>query len=155
MYDVRERDVPEQLVVSEQRHVLVPELPEWIGAAGTRQIAMAEERGAPAGPMFAIYHGEVNEESDGRVEVCVPVREDVRDGSDAAVRREPAHPEAHVRITKADGAVPQTLAAYEAVEQWLRAEGRNAAGAPREVYFADWDASAPMDEVCDVAFPVS
>lgn len=28
-------------------------------------------------------------------------------------------------------------------------------GSPREVYFADWDAAAPTDEVCDIAFPVA
>ena len=27
--------------------------------------------------------------------------------------------------------------------------------APREVYFADWDAAGPDDEVCDVAYPLS
>jgi len=26
---------------------------------------------------------------------------------------------------------------------------------PREVYFADWDAAGPDDEVCDVAFPMN
>jgi hypothetical protein len=28
------------------------------------------------------------------------------------------------------------------------------AGSPREVYFADWNATGPGDEVCDVAFPM-
>jgi hypothetical protein len=40
------------------------------------------------------------------------------------------------------------------VEQWLRAGGRVATGAPREVYFTDWSAAGPADEVCDVAVPV-
>jgi DNA-binding transcriptional MerR regulator/effector-binding domain-containing protein len=154
MYDVRERDVAEQLVVSEQRHVLVPELPDWIGTAGTRLLRLAEGQGGAAGPMFVIYHGEVSEDSDGPVEVCVPLREEPRNGSEAQVRHEPAHREAYVRITKADVAYPQILSAYEAVEQWIRTQRRDIAGSPREVYFADWDASTPTDEVCDVAFPV-
>jgi DNA-binding transcriptional MerR regulator len=155
MYDVRERDVPEQVVLSLQRHVLVPELPEWIQSAGTRLLNVADAHGGIAGPMFVIYHGEVSEDSDGPVEVCVPVRADVRNGSDVNVRREPPHREAYVRITKADVAYPQILSAYQAVEQWIRRQERPSAGSPREIYFADWDASAATDEVCDVAFPVA
>jgi DNA-binding transcriptional MerR regulator len=154
MYEVRERDVPEQVVLAEQRHVLVPELPDWIEAAGTRLLDAADTHGGVAGPMFVIYHGEVSEDSDGPVEVCIPVRAEPRNGGDV-LRREPAHREAYVRITKADVAYPQILSAYQAVEQWIRTQAKTSAGSPREVYFADWDASAPTDEVCDVAFPVA
>jgi DNA-binding transcriptional MerR regulator len=153
MYEIRERDVPEQVVLAEQRHVLVPELPDWIAAAGTRLMDAADTHGGIAGPMFVIYHGEVSEDSDGPVEVCLPVRAEPRDGGDV-VRREPAHREAYVRITKADVDYPQILSAYQAVEQWIRTEAKSPTGSPREVYFADWDASGPTDEVCDVAFPV-
>jgi DNA-binding transcriptional MerR regulator len=154
MYEIQERDVPEQVVLAEQRHVLVPDLPDWIAAAGTRLVDAADAHGGVAGPMFVIYHGEVSEDSDGPVEVCIPVRAEPSDGGDV-LRREPAHREAYVRITKADVDYPQILSAYQAVEQWLRSQERMPSGSPREVYFADWDASAPTDEVCDVAFPVS
>lgn len=154
MYDVNEREVREQMVLTEQRHVLVPELPDWIGAAGTRLVKAAEEHGGVAGPMLVIYHGAVNEDSDGPVEVCIPVASDQIDTDDVAVRREPAHREAYTRITKAQVEYPQILSAYDAVAQWVRTEGRNVKGSPREVYFADWDASGPDDEVCDIAFPV-
>ena len=154
MYEVQERDVPEQVVLAEQRHVLVAELPEWIGAAGTRLLEAADAHGGVAGPMIVIYHGAVNEDSDGPVEVCIPVRAAPRDGGDV-LQRMPAHREAYVRITKAEVEFPQILSAYEAVEQWIRKEGKSPAGSPREVYFADWDASAATDEVCDIAFPVA
>ena len=154
MYEIQERDVPEQLVLAEQRHVLVPELPDWIAAAGTRLVDAADAHGGVAGPMFVIFHGEVSEDSDGPVEVCIPVRAEPGGGGDV-LRREPAHREAYVRITKADVDYPQILSAYQAVEQWLQRQERMPSGAPREIYFADWDASAPTDEVCDVAFPVS
>ncbi len=101
MYDVKERDVPEQTVLTEQRHLLVAELPGWIETAGTRLMKAAEKRGGVAGPMFVIYHGAVNEDSDGPVEVCVPVGGDQNDSKDVAVRPESAHHEAYVRITKA------------------------------------------------------
>ena len=73
MYEIQEREVPEQLVLTEQRHVRVPELSQWLPEAIDRLVETAEERGGPAGDVFVVYHGEVNEDSDGPVEVCVPV----------------------------------------------------------------------------------
>jgi DNA-binding transcriptional MerR regulator/effector-binding domain-containing protein len=154
MYQIQERDMPEQIVLTEQRHVLVDELPSWIGAAGMRLMKSAEGHGGVTGPMLVIYHGEVNQDSDGPVEVCIPIRNVNESANDAAVRREPAHREAYTRITKAQVAFPQIVSAYEAVDQWIRSNGKQLSASPREVYFADWDASGPNDEVCDIAFPI-
>jgi DNA-binding transcriptional MerR regulator len=151
MYEIKERDVAEQLVLTEQRHVRVPELSEWLPATIGRLVTTAETAGGLAGPVLVIYHGEVNEDSDGPVEVCVPVEQ--ANGSPSRV--EPAHREAYTRITKAQVEYPQILSAYDAVAQWIEKEGRSITGSPREVYFADWDAAGPTDEVCDIAFPVS
>lgn len=155
MYEILERDVPEQLVLTEQRHVRVPELSEWLPAAIGRLVEMAQAGGGMAAPVFVIYHGEVNEDSDGPVEICVPVTAGQGAAADAPTRREPAHREAYARITKAQVEYPQILSAYDAVAHWIDAQGRSVAGSPREVYFADWDAAAPTDEVCDIAYPVS
>jgi DNA-binding transcriptional MerR regulator len=151
MYEIQERDVPEQLVLTEQRHVRVPELDEWLPGAIGRLVHAAEQHGGVAAPVFVVYHGEVNEDSDGPVEVCVPVESDLPGWP---TRDEPAHREAYTRITKAQVEFPQILSAYEAVDGWIRSEGRTMSGSPREVYFADWDAAGPTDEVCDIAFPV-
>jgi DNA-binding transcriptional MerR regulator len=154
MYEVEEREVAEQSVLTEQRNVTAGELPAWIEAAGQRLQRTAEEHGGAAGPMFVVFHGEVSEDSDGPVEVCVPVAESA--AGDAAVRVEPAHREAYARITKAQVDYPQILSAYDAVAAWIRSRGLKLEQcAPREVYFADWDAAGPDDDVCDVAFPLS
>jgi len=154
MYEIRERDVQEQLVFTEQQHVKVGELPAWIGAAMMRLMTSAQTYGGQSGPSFVVYHGEVNEDGDGPVEVCVPIGLSREASADAAMRREPAHREAYARITKAQVEFPQILSAYDAVAQWIGANGRVVGGPPREVYFADWDAAGPADEVCDVAFPL-
>src|SRR6478735_9133373 len=61
MYEINQRDVPEQLVLTEQRHITAPELPAWIGEATMRLIdtAYSFTGGDQNGPMFVIYHGEV------------------------------------------------------------------------------------------------
>jgi DNA-binding transcriptional MerR regulator len=154
MYEILQRHVPEQQVLTEQRHVRVPELPAWLNAAMTRLVAAAGAHGGVTGPAFVVYHGEVNEDGDGPVEVCVPIDPAGRGASDTAMRREAAHDEAYVRLKKAQVDFPQILTAYDAVAQWISANGRTHAGPPREVYFADFEAATAEDEVCDVAFPV-
>ena len=154
MYEVHQRDVPEQLVLTEQRHVPVAELSGWIGRAMTRLATTAQSYGGVAGSEFVVYYGEVNEDSDGPVECCIPIDPGQPPSPDAPMRAEPAHREAYVRLTKAQVEYPQILSAYDAVAQWINQHGHTVEGAPREVYFTDFLAAKPADEVCDVAFPM-
>lgn len=156
-------DVPEQVLITETRHVLAGELPAWIGASLGRLEEAAKECGGIAAAPFVVYHSDVSMESDGPAESCVPVADEAaarewvekrgRMG-ETKVRVEPAQRLAYTRITKAQVAHPQILAAFEAVEAWIPQQGLWQAGPCREVYFADWDAAGAEDPVCDVAFPV-
>ncbi|MGM9466145.1 MerR family transcriptional regulator [Streptomyces murinus] len=156
-------DVPARVVITESRHTLADELPAWIGAALGRLEAAAQECGGVAAAPFVVYHSEVSMESDGPAQACVPVADEAAArawagrqgrGRETGVRVEPAARLAYVRITKAQVAHPQILAAFEAVEEWLGREGLEPDGPCREIYFADWAAAGPEDPVCDVAFPV-
>ncbi|MCT7357082.1 MerR family transcriptional regulator [Streptomyces sp. 15-116A] len=156
-------DVPEQVLITEKRHTLADELPAWIGASLGRLEEAARECGGVAGVPFVAYHAEVSMESDGPAEACVPVADEAaaRDWAErrgraweTTVRVEPARRLAFTRITKAQVAHPQILAAFEAVEEWIAAHGLSQDGPCREVYFADWEAAGAEDPVCDVAFPV-
>ncbi|QCB23091.1 MerR family transcriptional regulator [Streptomyces sp. SS52] len=156
-------DVPGQVVISETRHTLADELPAWIGASLGRLEEAARECGGVTAAPFVVYHSEVSTESDGPAESCVPVADEAAARAwceergwawQTRVRVEPARRLAYTRITKAQVAHPQILAAFEAVEEWIAARGLTVAGPCREVYFADWEASGPGDPVCDVAFPL-
>jgi DNA-binding transcriptional MerR regulator len=153
--DVQVREVPEQLVLVEQQHVEVDELPRWIGAAMSRLVAAAQDRGGVASFPFVVYYGEVNEDSDGPVEACVPIAHDAGAATTThAMRVEPAHREAYVRLRKAQVAFPQILSAYDGVARWAAVKDVEITGAPREIYFADFRSAGSSDDVCDVAFPV-
>ncbi|MEU2620356.1 MerR family transcriptional regulator [Streptomyces sp. NPDC007157] len=165
-------EVPAQVVITETRHTLADELPAWIGASLGRLEAAARACGGVTGAPFVVYYAEVSMESDGPAEACVPVADEAaarawveRHGRawETKVRIEPARTLAYTRISKAQVAHPQILAAFEAVEGWVARQGGPENGAEggleydgpcREVYFADWDAAGPQDPVCDVAFPV-
>ena len=71
--DIRQREVPEQVVLIERRHVDVDQLPEWIGAAMRRLAKSARKYGGAIGARFVVYYGEINEESDGPAQACVPI----------------------------------------------------------------------------------
>jgi DNA-binding transcriptional MerR regulator len=152
--EIRQRDVPRQLVLTEQQHVQVEQLPSWIGAAMGRLLKSAQQNhGGVAGNPFVVYHGEINEDSDGPAEACVPIALEQGASCGAAIREEPSHCEAYVRLRKAQVAFPQIASAYDGVTAWVASRGLAVAGAPREVYFADFVSARPTDEVCDVALP--
>ncbi|MDW4903917.1 MerR family transcriptional regulator [Streptomyces sp. ADMS] len=160
---VETADVPERVVLTETRHTLADELPAWIGASLGRLEAGARECGGVTAAPFVVYHSEVSMESDGPAESCVPVADEAAARAwaqthgrawETAVRVEPARRLAYTRITKAQVAHPQIIAAFEAVERWMSEQGIEPAGPCREGYFADWDAAGPDDAVCDIAFPV-
>jgi DNA-binding transcriptional MerR regulator len=147
-YEVRERDVPEQLVLSELRHVRIQEMEAWFDAAHPALQQQAESYGGASGPPYRIFHGAVSEDSDGPVELCVPV---ARGG-----QRVPAGREAYVRVKRSQFEFPQIMSAYDAVERWMRDQDRTCAGPPREIYVAGlgYAEARPEDIVCEVAFPI-
>ncbi|MEU6253204.1 MerR family transcriptional regulator [Streptomyces sp. NPDC047043] len=156
-------DVPEQVVITQSRHTLQDELPAWIGASLDRLEEAAGVCGGAVGAPFIVYYSEVSMESDGPAESCVPIADKAAARAwaeqhgrawETTVRVEPAQRLAYTRIAKAQVAAPQIGAAFEAVEQWIAAQGLQQAGPCREIYFADWNAAGPEDPVCDVAFPV-
>jgi DNA-binding transcriptional MerR regulator len=156
-------ELPEQVVITEKRHTLADELPAWIGASLGRLEAASRACGGVTAPPFVVYYSEVSMESDGPAESCVPVADEAAARAWAAehgrawetkVRVDPAQRFAYTRVTKAQVAHPQLMAAFEAVEEWITSQGLEQAGPCREIYFADWDAAGPDDVVCDVAFPV-
>ena len=154
MYDVDTRDVPAQTVATLQRSLTVRDLESFIEGGFRRLESAVRDAGATrAGAFFVVYHGEVNDDSDGPVELCLPFRGELRGNGEMSVRAESAHREAFTTITRPQVEFPGILDAYAAVERWIESEGREMAGPPREVYFVDGDVP-PGEPFCDIAFPI-
>jgi DNA-binding transcriptional MerR regulator len=136
MYDVLTKKVAEQLYVSHTRRVLVPKLDAYI-------FTTFEALGEPDdGPPFVLYHGPVNQDEDGPVEVCVPKS----DGD----KRLPAGDVAFTEISGSQCQFPEILGAYEAVYRWAKEHGRELDGPAREVYLTP----APDDLRIEIAVPL-
>lgn len=101
-----------------------------------------------------VYHGRVDEENDGPVEVCVPFEGQLEPQGELRIRLEPAHREAYTTVTKAQCEFPGILEAYDAVFAHARERGLSGAGSPREVYFVPESIVGEDEPFCDVAFPV-
>src|SRR5687768_90958 len=104
-FEIKERDVPEQLVLTEQRHVKAGELPEWIRGAMGRLGRTAASYGGVTGPLFVVYHGRMSEDTEVLAEVCAPI-DAKQTAADAPTRREPAHREAFTRLRKSQVVFP-------------------------------------------------
>lgn len=153
MFTIQQRDVPEQLVLIEQRHVNAGDLPEWIRGAMGRLGRTAATYGGVTGPLFVVYHGRMSEDKEVLAEVCAPI-EAKRATSGAPTRREPAHREAYTRLKKSQVVFPEIQSAFMAVGKHVQSHGLEQTADPREVYFTDFFAAKPTDDVVDVAFPV-
>ena len=139
MYDVQTKDVDEQNYVSRKKRLRVDELVPFISST-------FDELGATWGGgrrPFTLYHGTVNTEDDGPVEVCVP-----RPDGDRTL---PAGTVAFTQISGKQCMFPEILAAYEAVYRWIRENGREHTGPPREIYLTP---EAP-DMQLEIAVPLA
>ena len=155
MFPVQTRHVPAHRVMSIQRRLHAPQTDSFIleaKAAFTQHLGEAE----PTGPFMLIFHGVVNEDSDGPVEAALCCPGGIQPTDVIGIRTEPEHDEAYTTITKAQWAYPAILAAYDAVA--CSAEVTTRPGSRlscREVYLAEPDAIGQDEAVCDVAFPLA
>jgi hypothetical protein len=159
-FTINVREVAEQVVLTAQRHLTLLDLEPWLRQTKLRLTDAAEDCGGRVGRTFVIFHGEVSHDSDGPVEVCVPIAApDSRRpavATDGNRRTESAHREAYVTVTKAQFEMPAILSAYDAVRCWIDANHYAVTGSPREIYIPGVDphTADASDPVCDVAFPI-
>lgn len=152
---VEERAVPATTVICEQRHVNAFELPSWLETRMAYLVDIAHQHGGPSDRCFVVYHGEVSEDSNGPVEICVPIDSEQSSTLVVPFRLDPAHHEAFTRLRKRQVAYPQILTGYDAVEQWTVHNQRTISGPPREIYDPGFLTAGPDDFIVDIAFPIA
>jgi DNA-binding transcriptional MerR regulator len=121
MFEVKTKQVEAQPYVSRTKRVRVPELMPFI----VQTVMELRKKHDAAGPDFVLYHGAVNEEENGPVEVCLPTV--------AGDKQLPAGEVAYTVATGAQCEFPEILGAYDAVARWAKEHGRELSGPPREI----------------------
>ncbi|MEV6974376.1 MerR family transcriptional regulator [Kitasatospora sp. NPDC093806] len=154
MYEIAEREVPEQKVLCVRRHVTAADLVGFIGGASESLLAHLKSTGAClSGPIFSIFHGHVSDESDGPVEVCAPTMDTVEPVGPIAVRIVPAHREAYTELTAEHKDFATMAAIHDAVGAWVAEQGYARSGPNREVYYPNFMTAEPHEHTADVTVP--
>ncbi|MFE3456830.1 MerR family transcriptional regulator [Nocardiopsis aegyptia] len=127
--EVSSRDVPERHFVARTVRTTVADLPSHIERAAAELSQRAGAAVDRSGPLVVVYHGEVGWESDGPVEVRVPVT-----GASGADGVEPAGSELFVDVPYGEVQFPTILRAFDAVRAAAARHARRPSGSPREIY---------------------
>lgn len=106
----------------------------------------------PAGPPFIVYHSVIDQQSDGDIEICVPVAgpfEGEGDVYGAVIEGGSAASTVH------RGSYGEIGPAYQTLTGWIQEHGHEIAGPPREVYLTDPQQTPnPADHVTGIVFPI-
>jgi DNA-binding transcriptional MerR regulator len=86
--------------------------------------------GSPVG----IYHGQINQEEDGPIQVCWEVEGDIQPSDDIRVEELPGGSFASAEAIGPDCDFPAILEAYDSVCQWIANQGYQMIGSPREIW---------------------
>ena len=126
---VRRRSTAAWTFLSRTVRTTAADLPSQI----ERSVASLIERAGPVRdalqPFAVLYHGEVGWESDGPIEVRIPVTDpDAADGS------EPTGVEVFVDVPRSSVQFPTILRAFDAVRHAATRDGDRPLGPPREIY---------------------
>ena len=154
MYDINLRRMPPRTLISIQRHVEASGTAAFFEEAFMRLRAAGPGLEGIAGVPFLVFYGEVSDDSDGPIELCRPVEEaatSTEPGSDLQRRVEAAHDEAYIRLTLKEMGWPALLPACDALERWTKEQGREPAGALRQLLIADQRTATPDTPVCDLS----
>ena len=130
MYEIKIRDIPARSLLCLLRHAS-SEQEVW--DLGKEVIGMLKARPTPrvegiAGAAFLVYYGEVNQDSDGPVEFCWPVPQDLAGQLAASfpgltLRTESAHQEAYAHLDQ-DATAAQWQLAGDSTLAWVTEQQR-------------------------------
>ena len=151
-YDVQITEAEPQLVAATRVHTSQSRIGADIGAGfGTLMMALGREGVAPSGAPLIVYHDVIDEETDGDLEMCVPVGAAVSGDGDVYSRELEG---GTMATTVHHGPYQQIAAAYHTLTGWISEHGHDIAGPPREIYLNDPQTMPPEDLLTRVEFPI-
>jgi effector-binding domain-containing protein len=103
------------------------------------------QRGSAAGAPLGIYHGPVNHEDDGPIEVCVPVQAALMASGEVAMRELAGGKLASVLMIGDQCEFPAILKGYDLAFDWVRKNGYEVTESPREIWHSQPGENARME----------
>jgi DNA-binding transcriptional MerR regulator len=143
--DVSVKTIAPQPIISIIRRVTIEQLDSHIRDSVQRLRALAATHSlSVTGDPFGIYHGGVNHDDDGPMEVCLPVQRGVE--ADGVTARELAGgTAAYVLLHGEYCEFPRVLEGYDAVYDWIRQNGYETVEPPREVWHSQYQTDEQLE----------
>jgi DNA-binding transcriptional MerR regulator len=144
--EVTVRTVAPQPIVSITKRVKVERLGQHIRDSLKALYALVEAQGGkPAGAPLGIFHGPVNHEDDGPIEVCLPVKAALATAGDAVSRELDGGKLASVMMIGDQCEFPAILKGYDLAFDWVRKHGYEPIESAREIWHSQPGESARME----------
>lgn len=152
-YDVTTKDLPDQPVAAVRKTTSLADIGDDIAAGFGALMHYMGPRGiAPSGAPLVVYHDMIDADTDGDVEVCIPVAEPV-DGADGEVYGSTLVG-GTVAATVHRGPYDQIGPAYHVLAGWVSEHGHELAGPPRERYLNDPREVPPDELLTEINWPI-
>ncbi|MBC7879242.1 MAG: MerR family transcriptional regulator [Anaerolineales bacterium] len=147
-FEVNVKQIPLQQVLSSAHHIKVDKLDETISKTVDAMHALLKEQNLEAASApFGIFHGPINEQEDGPLEICMPANGQVKGKGNIKVKELQAGDAACVMTVGAETDFPTILGAYDAAADWIQKNGYATAEPPREVWHSGPGEDAKMEIV--------
>jgi len=134
-YEVTAKNIPTQQVLSLTHHIKVDKLDQTIVQTLDILNTLTKDQNInPSDAPFGIYHGPINMQEDGPIEICLPVDGNVTTKGNAALKELGGGQAASVMMVGNQCDFPEILNGYDAAADWIQKNGYEMAEPPREVW---------------------
>ena len=136
-FEIGVKEVTPQQVVSISKHVYIGLLDSHIkGSINYLKEFVTKQDGEIDGHPFGLYHGTVNNNDNGPVEVCLPVSGKFSVSGEVVAREIPSGSVAYVTVKDEQCEFPAILEAYDALHDWITGKGYDINESPREIWLS-------------------
>ena len=134
-FEIHVKTIEKQPVLSVTQHVKVNQLENTIHDSVKALYELAKSKEAVVGVPFGIYHGNIDHENDGPIEICLPTQKLVQDVNGNFQAHEVVGGKAvYVELHGAECVFPEILKGYDALIDWMRRNGYEYPESPREIW---------------------
>lgn len=151
-YDISLAQATPQLVAATKVHTNLRRIGDDIASGfGTLMHGLGREGVTPAGMPLIVYHDVIDEETDGDIEICIPVEAAISESGEVYSRELEG---GTMATTVHHGPYEQIAPAYHSLTGWISEHGHEITGPPRETYVNDPETTLPDDLLTRVEFPI-
>lgn len=152
VYEIELTKMAPQSVAATKIHTTLQRIGGDIGIGfGSLVQALARESISPSGPPLIVYHDVIDTDTDGEIEICVPIDTAI-DGDSSVYQRELEG--GTMAVTIHHGPYAEIAPAYQNLTEWISERGHEIAGPPREIYLNDPQIVPPAELLTRIAFPI-